>query len=275
MKKILVLGLLSLSAAAFSQTCEVDMVQNGNRVIRTFRAYGNDNTCIEGMKECRKSIRLDYSNNPQYPNNSLDCVRRGDYNPPTNPNPYPPTNPNPYPPTNPNPYPPTNPYPSYGVTVTGMIEDNLFTISARDASELYFNCLTDIRHVMQGSSDELFFSANNGRFVNTSTSGWYNDTQICSVIEQEARRQVQTNYTSPIRVVGSLERAPFQLQAYDRSSLLTECVTALTNTRQGQTDEITFSLNGAPFQRITTSGWWNTPARACKAMILNIDNQLR
>ncbi len=273
MKKLIVLGLLSLSAQAFAQTCEVDMVDRYNRVVRTFRAYGNDDSCVEGMKQCRKSIRLDYSNNPQYPNNSLDCVRVGGTTPipPT----YPPTNPNPYPPTNPNPYPPTNPYPQYGVTVSGIVEDNAFSFSARNASELYINCLTDIRNVIYGSSDELFFTANNNRFVSTQTSGWYNDTQICSILEQEARRSTMTTYTSPMRIVGSLERAPFQMEAFDRATLLTNCVAALTATRQGQTDEITFSLNGAPFQRITTSGWWNTPARACKAMILNIDNQLR
>jgi len=77
-----------------------------------------------------------------------------------------------------------------------------------------------------------------------------------------------------MRVVGTLERAPFQIQAFDRATLLTECISVFTSTRQASTDELTFSLNGAPFQRVTTSGWWNTPARACKAMILNIDNQL-
>jgi hypothetical protein len=269
MKKLLVLGLLSLSAQAFSQTCEVDMVDRYNRVVRTFRAYGNDDSCIEGMKQCRKSIRLDYSSNPHYPNGSLDCVRAGGYNPTPNPNPYPNPNPNPYP--NPNP----NPYPTYGVTVSGIVEDNAFTFSARDASELYINCLTDIRRVIYGSSDELFFSVNNNRFVNAQTSGWYNDTQICSIIEQEARRSVMTNYTAPMRIVGSLERAPFQMEAFDRATLLNNCIAAFTATRQGSTDELTFSLNGAPFQRITTSGWWNTPARACKALIQNIDAIIR
>jgi len=264
MKKLLVFGLLSLSAQAFSQTCYVDMVDRYNRVVRTFTGYGDADTCLEGMKECRKSIRLDYSNNPQYPNNSLDCVRAGG-----NQIPNPPHNPNP--PYNPNP----NPYPTYGVSVSGVIEDNAFTFTARDASELYINCLTDIRRVVYGSSDEMFFSANNNRFVSTSTSGWYNDTQICSILEHEARRSVMTTYTSPMRIVGSLERAPFQIEAFDRSSLLTNCVAAFTATRQGSTDELTFSLNGAPFQKITTSGWWNTPTRACKAMILNIDSQLR
>jgi hypothetical protein len=269
MKKLFVLGLLSLSAQAFSQTCYVDMVDRYSRVVRTFTAYGDQNTCIEGMKECRKSIRFDYSNNPRYPNGSLDCVRAGGYNPTPNPNPYPNPNPNPYP--NPNP----NPYPTYGVTVSGVIEDNAFTFTARDASELYINCLTDIRRVMYGSSDELFFSVNNNRFVSTSTSGWYNDTQICSIIEQEARRAGMSVYTNSMRIVGSLERAPFQMEAFDRASLLTNCIGALTNTRQGSTDELTFSLNGAPFERITTSGWWTTPTRACKAMILNIDNRIQ
>jgi len=263
MKKIFVIGLLSLSASAFSQTCYVDMVDNYSRVIRTFTGWGDANTCIEGMKECRKSIRLDYSNNPRYPNGSLDCIRAGGNNP------LPPTTPNPFPPTNP------NPYPTYGVTVTGLVEANPFTFTGRDASELYINCLNDIRNVIQGTSDELFFSVNNNRFVSAQTSGWYNDSQICSILDQEARRSVMTTFISPIRIVGSLERAPFQFEAFDRASLLLNCIDALTATHQGQTDEITFSLNGAPFQRVTTNGWWNSPAKACIAMILNLDNQLR
>ena len=64
MKKLFVLGLLSLSAEAFSQTCYVDMVDRYSRVVRTFTGYGDQNSCLEGMKECRKSIRFDYSNNP-------------------------------------------------------------------------------------------------------------------------------------------------------------------------------------------------------------------
>lgn len=92
MKQLFLFAILCLSAQAFSQTCEVDMVDRYSRVVRTFRAYGNDNSCIEGMKQCRKSIRLD----PYL--GGVDCVRRGDYNPPQNPNPYPPQ----YPPQNPN-----------------------------------------------------------------------------------------------------------------------------------------------------------------------------
>jgi len=255
MKKIMLIGLLSLSATAFSQTCTVDMVDRYDRVVRSFRSYGDPNTCLESMKECRKSIRLDYSNNPRYPNGSLNCVRRGGYNPTPTPNPY--------------------PTPNYGVSVSGVIEDRAFTFVARDPSELYINCLSDIRRVNYGSADELFFTANNNRFVSTATSGWYNDTTICSILEQEARRSFRTEYTSSMRVVGSLERAPFQIEAYDRASLLTSCIDAFAPTRQGSTDELTYSLNGAPFQRISTSGWWNTPARACKAMILSLDAQIR
>lgn len=96
MKKLMFLGLLSLSATSFAQTCMVDMVDRYDRVIRTFTAFGDRDTCIEGMKECRKSIRLDYSRDPRYANSNLDCVRRT-YGPNPNPNPYPNPNPNPYP----------------------------------------------------------------------------------------------------------------------------------------------------------------------------------
>jgi hypothetical protein len=107
MKFLALLTFATLSFSAFSQTCYVDMVQtNSHRVVRSFMAYGDPNTCIEGMKECRKSIRLDYSQNPQYPNGSLDCVRAGNYGPTPRPQPQP--HPRPQPQPHPNPQP--NPY---------------------------------------------------------------------------------------------------------------------------------------------------------------------
>jgi hypothetical protein len=75
MRSLILLGLLSVSGNLFAQSCYVNMVDNYNRIIRTFTAYGDQDSCIEGMKECRKSIRLEYSRNPRYPNGSLDCVR--------------------------------------------------------------------------------------------------------------------------------------------------------------------------------------------------------
>lgn len=278
MKNFFLLAVLAMSAqSAFAQyqQCEVDMVYNNRTVVRTYRVPGTPGSCVEGLKECRKAIRLDATLS-QYPQNSLDCVQIEARIPTPQPNPQPRPNPQPIPQPRPNPQPMPQPIPTYGVTVSGILEDSFFTMTARDASELYMNCLTDIRRVMMGSSDELMFSANNNRFISTSTSGWYNDAQICSILEQEARRTLnQTSYTSPIRIQGSLEREPFQILANSRAELLNGCIQAFTATRQGTTDEVTFSLNGAPFQRVTTSGWWNTPARACRAMILNLDAQIR
>jgi len=81
MKSLFLLAILCMSAQVFAQTCEVDMIDRYNRVVRTFRAYGDPSSCIEGMKECRKTIRL----GPQL--GGVDCIRRGDYNPNPNPNP--------------------------------------------------------------------------------------------------------------------------------------------------------------------------------------------
>ena len=97
MKKLLVFVLLSLSAQAFSQTCYVDLVDKTTlRILRSFTAVGNPDGCTEGMRECRKAIRFDYSNNPQYPNGTLDCVRPADVGP--TPMPLPTPRPTPVPP---------------------------------------------------------------------------------------------------------------------------------------------------------------------------------
>lgn len=87
MKKLVIAGLMTLSASAFAQTCYVDLTYRINTVVRTFHSYPGDANCIEAMKECRKAIRFDYSNHPQYPSANLDCVKSaGNYNP--NPNPH-------------------------------------------------------------------------------------------------------------------------------------------------------------------------------------------
>lgn len=99
MKLIGLVALALMSLPAFSQTCYVDLVQtNSGRVLRSFTAYGDASSCVEGMKECRKAIRFDYSANPQYPASSLDCVRVGGNVPgPSNPYPQNPGPSNPYP----------------------------------------------------------------------------------------------------------------------------------------------------------------------------------
>ena len=87
MKFLIVFAVAMMSGAVFSQTCQVQMIsKNPRQLVRLFTTY-NDPSCLEGMKECRKSIRLDYSNNPQYPNGALDCEIANNRNP--NPNPYP------------------------------------------------------------------------------------------------------------------------------------------------------------------------------------------
>lgn len=94
MKNLFALMTLSLmSLPAFSQTCYVDMVDHYGRAVRTFAAQDAGNSCMEGMKECRKAIRL----SPEL--GGVDCVR------------YPRTTPAPNPAPNPNPFPQPEGYP--------------------------------------------------------------------------------------------------------------------------------------------------------------------
>lgn len=113
MKKLIMLGLLSLSTQAFSQTCYVDLIiKNTNHVVRSFSAFGDQMTCAEGMKACRKAIRFDYTTNPQYPSANLDCRVAGDYNPTPTPNPG-----------------PTQPYPSRQYPTNIIIGETVFNVS--------------------------------------------------------------------------------------------------------------------------------------------------
>lgn len=69
MKFLSFLMLLAASAPAFSQTCYVDMVNRYNRVVATFTGFGDPQVCHEGMKQCRKAIRM----SPEL--GGVDCVR--------------------------------------------------------------------------------------------------------------------------------------------------------------------------------------------------------
>jgi hypothetical protein len=91
MKKLLLLCLFSLSATAFGQTCYVDMVDRYNRVVTTYTGWGDPGTCMEGMKECRKAIRM------QPHLGGVDCIRATDVRPNPRPNPIPTPVPTPYP----------------------------------------------------------------------------------------------------------------------------------------------------------------------------------
>lgn len=91
MKLFVLLVLLAMSLPAFSQTCYVDMVDRYNRVVRSFTGFGDPNSCLEGMKQCRKAIRFE----PQL--GGVDCLRANSQQPTPQPNPYPNPQPNPYP----------------------------------------------------------------------------------------------------------------------------------------------------------------------------------
>ena len=61
MKLFALLALASMSLSAFSQTCYVDMVvKNSGRVVRSFTAYGDPNSCMEGSvgKTCTTRFNL-------------------------------------------------------------------------------------------------------------------------------------------------------------------------------------------------------------------------
>ena len=59
MKRLLLAATLSLSASAFAQMCEVEMVDSRfNNVIRTFRSYDDNYGCREAMEQCSKEIRF-------------------------------------------------------------------------------------------------------------------------------------------------------------------------------------------------------------------------
>lgn len=258
MKKMILAAAMAVSAtSAFANICEVDMVDNRtNRRITTMRAYDFNDGCKEGMKECRKEIRL------RGLLGRADCVRADDRYP------YPgPQNPGPQ---NPG---PGYPGPQYGVNATALIENMLFEVSGRDASELYMNCLTDIRRLNLRNVDELFVTANGNRFRSLSTTSWYNETSICSILEQEART-IQSSYSINARIVGSLENFPFRFEGMNRSNLLKNCVASIASLRLGSTDELQYSVNGMPFTRMTTNGWWQNPESVCKVLLINMDSRL-
>lgn len=59
MSKLFIAAVMSLSTSAFANVCHVDMVDTyTNRLIERFRSYDEFDGCKEGMKACRKEIRM-------------------------------------------------------------------------------------------------------------------------------------------------------------------------------------------------------------------------
>jgi hypothetical protein len=118
---LVALSLLSLPAFSQSyQTCYVDMVDRYNRVVATYTAYDAPSVCQEGMKQCRKAIRL----SPQL--GGVDCVKeqvRPAPRPQPQPMPQPGPRPQPQPipqPQQPQPYPQPRPQPGQYMSVEAI-----------------------------------------------------------------------------------------------------------------------------------------------------------
>jgi hypothetical protein len=127
MKFFSLLALSFLSLPVFAQsTCYVDMVDRYNRVVATYTGFGSASSCQEGMKQCRKAIRL----SPQL--GGVDCIQEATY-PAPRPQPYP----QPYPqPQQPRPQPYPQPYPQgASVDVVQLIQD--LTASEYSSDSLY------------------------------------------------------------------------------------------------------------------------------------------
>lgn len=260
--------ILSLSASAFAQVCEVKLVDNYNRPLRYFRAVGGPNPCQEAMKQCRYHQRV--TNSRYY----TDCFQMT-----PDPTPAPIPGPAPRPAPRPEPYPPTpipEPVPSYTFTAVGLLESVPFKFIGRDPAEVYQSCLLGMPQLRNSAPriDDILVSANNNSYKKYYNSGYYyTDEQICSIVYNEFRAATY-GYVPASRVVGFLERSNFTFDFFDRESLLFNCMSAISNLRIPKSDEIQYSLNGLPYQRISTGGWWYTSAEACSALITNLEANL-
>jgi hypothetical protein len=139
-KKILLLALFSLSTtSAFSQTCTVKMVDiRSQQTIQTFRAFGDPSSCVEGMRECRKQIRL------QNRYGMADCFVQGSVQPspipyPQQPQPFP----QPFPDHNPNPYPGMDAQRPLGLGESVYYNDRISTVQGISFNGTYALVTTD------------------------------------------------------------------------------------------------------------------------------------
>lgn len=262
MKLTFIAAVLTLSSSAFASLCEVDMVDNYNRVITTFRSYDSFDGCKESMKECRKEIRL--TNRVGRAN----CVRANSVPTPPAPRPVPPSH-------RPNPR-PVPPIPSYGVTANGYLENRLFEFYGRDAAELYINCLNEMPRVRSGNIDDLFYTVNGNDYKSVyNTASYYSDTQICSILEQEARSSYGTQTIRYTRVLGTLEKSTFEFEGNSRSELLNQCHLSITNLKLGDTDDMSYSVNGSSFNHLRNSAsYWKSPEQVCRVLLRDLNSKL-
>jgi hypothetical protein len=160
------------------------------------------------------------------------------------------------------------------ILVTGLVRETFFEYLASSAEKLKENCLADMPNLRNGAVYEVYFSVNNNDFIHKGHRRRFKDYQLCSFLHHAAL-QAKKKTIQPLSIMGYLNRTPFYFRADDRPSLLKNCITTLSTLGKGDTEEITYSLNGAAFKRITNTFFWLSSASACQAMIMDLDSDLQ
>jgi hypothetical protein len=168
MKSLILAAALTLSASAFAEVCEVDMVYiRTNRLIKTIRAFDNEDACKEAMKQCKLQIRLSNLLN------KADCFLASS----PVPDPVPTPRPGPTPRPDQDPYPDQNPAPEVSdsrrmlsIGESAIYDNEYVTILGSNLKGKYAVRSNDIWNTVTNNVRRKSLSVTNGCSGNLCTS---------------------------------------------------------------------------------------------------------
>jgi hypothetical protein len=261
MKNLFLAGALTLSASAFANVCEVEMVDSRtNRIFTTIRVYDNSGLCLEGIRQCQLQVRQ----RGLY--GVADCV-------PVNettrvPNPYP----HPRPVSRNNSLPVQTTSSTNTVSVVAYVRDNFFEVITQNSSEVYESCMSKISKIKNRSHmNESIFTVNGNRYELSQNES---DSLLCARMEEAAKVNEGTKIKMEARISGTIKNRAFRFEGSNRSALLVNCNQAFRGFSENMVSTYQYSINSSFPQNVKVNNSLNSPSKICSSILIDMDSKL-
>jgi len=251
MKKFIFATLLaaSFAPAAFAQArCDVDMIDNNNRILNTFSGRTDRWGTCSAVRDCEADARRVRT--------TVRCVERRVTRP--DPRPYPIPNPRPI------------PIPRDILEVTVVAEDTLLRLSGYSVSDIQYECE---RNAPWGSFDEVTIVTNNAN-VRYLSNAWLSSRQeFCRAVANNV--ETYSRSSGYVSAYGDMDRRSFSLSASSKAEALAQCADEYRRSGLRSIDEIRLTVNsGRPLFARSYSTWWDNSAKVCNEVMKMIDQSI-
>jgi hypothetical protein len=248
MKKFLFASLLaaSFAPAAFAQArCEVDMIDNNNRVLNTFSGRTDRWGTCSAVRDCEMDARRVRT--------TVRCVERRITRPDPRPNPRP------------NPI----PQPRDFLEVTVLAEDTLLRLSGYTVNDIQRECE---RNAPWGSTDEVTIVTNNSN-VRFLSNAWLSSRQeFCRAVVNNI--DTYSRSYGYVSAYGDMDRMSFTLSASSKAEALAQCADAYRRSGMRSIDEIRLTVNNGRPLMARSYSWWDNAAEVCHEVMKLVDQSV-